>query len=168
MTVYVASQPRPVTKLELHKNVGGKFRLPHSKIRQIKNGKRVFGDIGCSGCHKPKMRIKEPIFNEPSSTPGFSFPKFWASYIQEDGSIGTDPLPYGYDLSNPVSLSLADLPSVKCRKGRQHDYWDKYWRYYPWDYKRNKGYKRKKCWREFESDRRGGLIVRAYSDLKAA
>jgi len=152
MTVYVAAQPRPVTKLELHRHVGGKFRLPYNKIRQIRNGKRVFNDVGCSSCHKPRMRIKDPTFNEPSGTPGFSFPAFWASYVQDDGSIGTDPLPYGYDLNNPVSFSLTDLPSVECRQNRRHYYWR---RYNP-----------RKCWREFESDRRGGLIVRAYSDLK--
>ena len=157
ITIYTSAQPRPVSKLELHRHLGGKFRLDRKEIRSIRNGKEIFGEIGCASCHKPKMVIKDPTFNEPSSTPGYSLPFFWGKYISAGGIPQfTSPLPYGYNPEKPVSFSLSDLPSIPCSKDTRRGSKDT-----------RRGWRGKNsCWREFKTNRKGQLVIRLYADQK--
>lgn len=166
MTVYVASLARPVTKLELHRYGGRKFKLSHDEIRTIKQGKKAFKDIGCASCHVPKQRLKSATFNEPSKVPGFHFPFFWTTYIKPDGTRGTDPMPYGYDINNPVSFEITDLPSIPCRKSKKRNYYSKASYSSENKYRRGNKYSKKTCWREFRSDGDGGAFVEMYGDQK--
>ena len=162
ITVYTASQPRPVTKLELHTHLGGKFKLKREEIKRIKTGEVLFGESGCANCHTPALVINDATFREPSATPGYSFPFFWNKYFKDDGSPGfTDPRPLGYDIADPLEFSLRDLASIPCKRGEATRDGDNY-------YGRPKkpSAADKTCWREYELAGDNGIVIRAYSDLK--
>ena len=172
ITVYSASQPRPVTKLELHQNMGGKFRLSRQEIRSIKRGEQVFEEVGCASCHTPKAEIRDATFNEPTQTVGYSFPYFWNKYFNADGTPGrTDPREFGYDPADPFSFSLKDLPSIPCERtpkiangwkdvDNMHKYRHRHWG--------NRNYRKRQrtCWREFEIAESGGIVIYPYTDFK--
>ena len=159
MTIYTAAQPRPVTKLELHRHLKGDFSLSKEERMSIKRGRALFEEIGCESCHRNKMVINDPIFREPSPTPGYSYPFFWTKYIGANGMPQfTSPLPYGYDIGKPVSFSLADLPSVSCAGAEIYDS-----AHYGTD---ATGANKMPCWRQFKLDKKGRLIIRPYSDQK--
>lgn len=162
MTLFIAAQPRPVTKLELHENIGGKFRLSRQEIKSIRRGEELFADIGCAGCHKPVLHLKNAVFSEPSSTPGFHFPIFWVNMINPDLTIsGDDPLNYGYDLDNPVRFDLTKLPDARCRKWRKRgNISGAFYDFISWRDKPNR------CFLQFEADGAGGAYVRLYGDQK--
>lgn len=155
LTLYLAGQARPVTKLELHKFLGGRHQLSGGEIASIESGERLFSNIGCASCHTPVLHLKDATFREPSTTPGFNFPMFRINNIVEvNGEFeiqGTDPRPYGYNLNNPVTFNLTAHPVVAkaCdRLGvgkRRH---------------------RSSCFLQFESDDRGGAYIPTYGDQK--
>jgi len=165
MTVAMAGQARPVTRLELHRHVGYEFRLSRDEIRNIKKGKALFNDVGCTDCHKQVLKLNDPIFREPTSTPGFQFTTFWSTWINENGELGGgNPLDYGYDINDPYTFNIAENPAIKCRKYnarrflRPETAFTKS-RHQPPSY--SKG-----CWRQYQTDQSGAVIVELYGDQK--
>ena len=65
LAIYLAAQPRPVTRLELDR-LGLIPALSADERRQIDDGRRLFRATGCASCHTPELRIDDPVFAEPS------------------------------------------------------------------------------------------------------
>jgi len=156
MTLYIASLPRPVSQLELSRFVGGKHSLSRNEKRKIRQGKRLFSEIGCASCHKPKLKIENPVFSEPSSLPMHRFPMF---------PSGQDPITTGLDPNNPVLVDLALNPRIgnkpntkQCR--RIAKFYSGYGRKYQPRWLQN-------CFLQYRTDERdGGVTVSLYGDLK--
>jgi Di-haem oxidoreductase, putative peroxidase len=88
LTVYLAAQPRPTTKLELARwNLIG--ALPAGEVDAIKQGGKVFEAIGCASCHAPQLLLNDPIFSEPSRQTEYRDARFPAG--QDPVSRGVDP-----------------------------------------------------------------------------
>jgi hypothetical protein len=96
LTVYLASQPRPTTKLELA-SYGLIDPLPSAEITAINAGAKVFTDVGCASCHVPRLLLNDPIFAEPSRMPQYRDKKFPA---------GQDPVARGVDPRFPILVDL--------------------------------------------------------------
>src|SRR5262249_44807395 len=65
---YMATQVRPVTKLELN---GLRLLTPAlspADITSINNGLTVFNNVGCNACHVPQFTLNNPVFTEPSQS----------------------------------------------------------------------------------------------------
>jgi Di-haem oxidoreductase, putative peroxidase len=100
LAVYLAAQPRPVTKVELA--ALGIIELPAEEAAAIDRGEEVFEDVGCENCHRSRLTINDPIFAEPSINPAFRDAAFPA---------GQDPIERGVDPANPIAFDLtADQP----------------------------------------------------------
>jgi len=100
LALYQASQPRPVTKLELASL--GLMALTDAEKASINRGTRVFSDMQCDTCHKPQMKISNPIFSEPSQMPEYRDAKF---------PSGADPVSLGIDPAHPITFDLTkDTP----------------------------------------------------------
>ena len=95
MAVYLAAQPRPVTKLEL--NDLGILQLTRDEISSIKHGSDVFNQSGCGDCHRPAMMIDNPVFSEPSQV---------AEFREDIFPAGQDTRLNGVDPANPISFDL--------------------------------------------------------------
>lgn len=67
MTVYLAAQPRPVSKLELAEL--GLLELSQAERQAITRGQAQFRQIGCAVCHVPELTLDVPVFSEPSQSP---------------------------------------------------------------------------------------------------
>lgn len=110
MVLYMAAQPRPTTRLELA-SLGLIEPLSQEEERAINNGRAVFEQTGCASCHRPELKILDPVFSEPSRHPAYRDVVFPA---------GQDPLSLGVDPSHPVSFDLtADQPDnvIKDERG---------------------------------------------------
>ena len=95
LTVYLAAQPRPVTKTELA--TFGLIDLTQAEMAAIDRGEQLFHEIGCNDCHRSTLLIDAPLFSEPSQHPSYRDAVFPA---------GQDPLARGVDPSNPVMFDL--------------------------------------------------------------
>jgi hypothetical protein len=95
LSVYLAAQPRPVTRLELSDL--GILALTLGEKLSIQRGNDVFIQNGCADCHRPSMTIDNPVFSEPSQVTAFRDTLFPA---------GQDPVANGVDPANPVSFDL--------------------------------------------------------------
>jgi hypothetical protein len=96
LTVYVASQPRPTTKIELA-SLGLIDPLPAEETAAINRGHQLFNAVGCAACHAQSLTINNPVFSEPSQSPAFRDVAFPA---------GQDPPSRGVDPRYPVSFDL--------------------------------------------------------------
>jgi len=74
LTIYMAALERPVSKLEL--NDLGLLKVSSAERQEISSGREIFQATGCASCHKPLTRLNNPVFEEPSKTPGFYDVKF--------------------------------------------------------------------------------------------
>ena len=100
LAVYLAAQPRPVSKLELRDL--GLLEVTPEEAAAIERGAVVFDEVGCDDCHKPRLDLAEPIFAEPSANASFRDATFPA---------GQDPIERGVDPANPIAFDLtADQP----------------------------------------------------------
>jgi CxxC motif-containing protein (DUF1111 family) len=100
LAIYLAAQPRPVTKLELRDL--GLLEVPEEEAAAIERGAAVFDEVGCDDCHRPALYIDEPVFAEPSAN---------ASFRDEMFPAGQDPIERGVDPANPIAFDLtADQP----------------------------------------------------------
>ncbi len=156
LTVYIAARERPVSKLELHKYIGGKYRLDRKQIHKIKKGERIFEKVGCADCHTPKLILKDPIFREPSSSP---FHRFSAEHFPF--LTGADPLDYGLDPANPVTFDLRNNPTVTCEWRRHGGKWGNIA-----GQRFDTKHRDRKCFNQFETDGNGNVIVRSYGNQK--
>lgn len=69
LTMYMAGLERPVTRLEL---AGlGLAELTDGERQAIAAGEAQFAAARCGTCHVPEMRLDNPVFSEPSTTPGY-------------------------------------------------------------------------------------------------
>ena len=135
LAIYIAAQPRPTTRIELA-NLGLIQALPSFEQQAIQRGKRIFSRIGCASCHTPALKIKDPIFREPS---------LHAHYRDETFPSGLNPVDELVDPTFPVMFDLTrDQPDniIHDQNGKEIRLGT------------------------FERDRRGRAIVRLYSDLK--
>jgi mono/diheme cytochrome c family protein len=124
LTIYQVAQPRPVTIVEANQRDPAAFPLTRSQRDAIRAGDDVFSRIGCADCHIPALRVRNPVFSEPSTSPDY-----------RDATLpsGVNPLDVGLDPARPVTFDLTlDSPDEI----------------------------------PFESDGRGGALVRLYGDLK--
>jgi hypothetical protein len=136
LAIYLAAQPRPVSKLEL--NALGLLEPPLTtgEVSSIQRGEQFFALIGCSGCHRPSLRIDEPIFSEPSQHAAYRDATFPAG--QNPRAEGVDPrFAVTFDLTRDQPDNVIELPSgEEVRLG------------------------------SFERDSQGRAIVRLYGDLR--
>jgi hypothetical protein len=80
LTVYLALQPRPTTRVELTDwkilddktaEIVGIDAVKSDEDRQaIKRGAEVFNQIGCAECHKPQLTLNSTKFTEPNGSFG--------------------------------------------------------------------------------------------------
>jgi mono/diheme cytochrome c family protein len=124
LTIYQVAQPRPVTIVEMNRQNPTAFPLTRSQRDAIRAGEQVFASVGCADCHMPSLRVRNPVFSEPSTSPDYRDATF---------PSGANPIDMGLDPARPVTFDLTldspdDIP--------------------------------------FESDGRGGALVRLYGDLK--
>jgi len=96
LTVYLASQPRPTTKLEMEK-LGLIDPLTSEERSAITSGAKVFAAAGCASCHVPRMTLNNPVFSEPSQL---------AQYRDKVFPAGQDPVSRGVDPSFPIRVDL--------------------------------------------------------------
>jgi len=70
LSIYMAALERPVTSLELADL--GLVDLSGEEVATIQAGEKLFEATGCASCHVPEMHLQDPVFREPSTTPGFA------------------------------------------------------------------------------------------------
>jgi hypothetical protein len=100
LTVYVSAQPRPATKLELHRL--GLLDLAGVEISSIRRGERKFHQTGCTDCHKAEMVLDLAIFSEPSQSPSFGEAFFPAGQLPSDvGVFTSDPIRFDLTADQP-------------------------------------------------------------------
>jgi CxxC motif-containing protein (DUF1111 family) len=75
LAVYLASQPRPTTRVELAR-LNLIPALTPEETAAIRNGASTFAAVGCADCHTPRMRLEDPIFREPSRNPAYRDARF--------------------------------------------------------------------------------------------
>ncbi|HVH06176.1 MAG TPA: di-heme oxidoredictase family protein [Myxococcota bacterium] len=97
LAVYLAAQPRPVTKLEL--NALGLLDPPLTalQVADIRAGEALFARVRCTDCHRASLRVDDPVFREPSRN---------ASYRDATFPAGQSALAEGVDPANPVAFDL--------------------------------------------------------------
>lgn len=101
LTIYMAALERPVSKIELHD--AGLLDLSDAQRTTILRGERVFAETGCASCHKPRLPIADPVFTEPSQTPGY----FDTAFL--DGSL---PAEHGLMSDRPIRFDITkDQPN---------------------------------------------------------
>jgi hypothetical protein len=106
--IYNASQPRPVTRLELDDL--GLDSLSKAERKQILRGQDRFQSTGCAVCHAPTLTVNNVIFREPSRSRDYRDSVFPA---------GQQPLAAGLDPAFPVSFDITrDQPDNIIRDNR--------------------------------------------------
>jgi cytochrome c peroxidase len=101
LTLYVAGQPRPTTRVELAE-LGLLPPLAEKELERIRRGEEHFRAVGCATCHVPELVLHDSRFREPSALVAFRDERFPA---------GQDPLALGVDPNAPLAIRLCeDLP----------------------------------------------------------
>jgi hypothetical protein len=97
MAIYLAAQPRPVTKLEL--NAIGLLDPPLSagEIADIRAGETLFSQVGCNDCHRPALLVDDPVFREPSSR---------STHRDAVFPAGQNPIALGVDPARPIAFDI--------------------------------------------------------------
>jgi mono/diheme cytochrome c family protein len=124
LTVYIAAQPRPTTRIELARL--GLDSLTSAETDSINRGEALFTSssrTGCATCHTPQMTVDNVIFSEPSQNKNFRESKFPAGQDTVDRKL--DPrFPVTFDMTRdpPDNRIVVDsagnlLGSIK-RDGR--------------------------------------------------
>jgi mono/diheme cytochrome c family protein len=114
MTVYLAAQPRPTTKLELA--ALGLQELDASEAARIRTGEQVFERAQCSDCHRPALTLRDPIFREPSVDEHYRDAVLPAG--QAPGAVGLDAArPLRFDLSADQPDNRIEVNGATIRLG---------------------------------------------------
>ncbi len=101
LSIYMAALERPVTKLELA--ALGLEKMSDAERAAVLKGESSFEQVGCSTCHVPSMELKDTVFSEPSTTPGFYDERF---------PSGEDPADHQLSQKTPIRFDLtADQPN---------------------------------------------------------
>jgi len=119
-TIYMAAQPRPVTKMELD-DLGilaaNKQKLKPEERKQIQRGEKLFDSIGCTACHKPELTLDNSWFQEPSASLEHRDKK--EDFLKQ-GQVQVDLEAEGVKPEHPVKFDLAkDQPDNRFCKGIQ-------------------------------------------------
>jgi hypothetical protein len=100
LTLYVAAQPRPTTRVELAA-LGLVSPLSEKESERIERGEKLFEKVGCAACHVPELVLRDPLFREPSALADFREERFPAG--QEALALGVDPrAPLAFALSEDL------------------------------------------------------------------
>jgi len=113
LVIYLAAQPRPVTRLELER-IGEIEPMDAEERRSILDGEQHFADAGCAACHAPAMHLDDPVFREPSGSP---------HYRDELFANGLRPASFGLDPAHAISFDLTrDHPDnvIETGDGEMH------------------------------------------------
>jgi hypothetical protein len=97
LAVYIAAQPRPVTRVELG-SLGLIPALTPAETAAIQRGEAVFAQIGCAVCHVPRLPITDTVFREPSADPHYRDAQFPAGQVPQALGVRTD-FPVSFDLT---------------------------------------------------------------------
>jgi hypothetical protein len=109
LAVYVSSQPRPTTRVELAR-LHLIPALERAEVDAIGRGAQAFRSAGCAGCHVPKLELEDPIFTEPSRRPEYRDAVFPA---------GQDPAAEGVSAQTAIRVDLTrDQPDNQIRDAR--------------------------------------------------
>lgn len=111
MTVYMAALERPVTTLELAEL--GLAVVTDPERAEIDRGEAEFASAGCTSCHVAQLSLNDPVFREPSITPG---------YFDEVLPNGMAPGRFGLVPATAVSFDLtSDQPNnvITTEDGRE-------------------------------------------------
>ncbi|WP_086930040.1 di-heme oxidoredictase family protein [Agarilytica rhodophyticola] len=115
LAIYLAGQPRPVTRLELA-DLGllqrfGQEPLRNGERASIRRGAADFRSVGCESCHRASMTIDNTIYSEPSQT---------VTHRDETFPSGLNPLSVGVNPNIPVSFDVTrDVIENRIRVGNQ-------------------------------------------------
>lgn len=108
LAVYLASQPRPTSKIELAA-LGLIDPLSSDELKSIARGAVKFVSAGCATCHVPVLKIDNPVFTEPSQN---------ANYRDATFPAGQDPIQRGVDPTLAVKSDLTkDQPDNVIKDG---------------------------------------------------
>jgi len=126
LTVYLAAQPRPTTRIELTRlrrafeaagmteqadDLGIPPALQPAEIVSIRRGSLLFRAIGCADCHRPALKLDDPVFREPSALPAFREDVF---------PNGVNAVEAGLDPASPLLADLTrDPPDNRFRVGKR-------------------------------------------------
>jgi len=100
LALYMAGQPRPVTKTELA-SFGLAPQQTPSELAAIADGQVQFHNAACDTCHVPSLTLKDPIFSEPSQDPNYRDATFPGG--QNPTTRGVDPaFPMTFDLTQDI------------------------------------------------------------------
>ena len=100
-------------------------------------GERLFSDVGCANCHRPELEIEVPIFSEPSASETHRDLVFPGGQLPEE--LGLDEgtaITFDLTADQPDNLFLDPVTGMEVHLGA------------------------------FESNGKGGAIVRLFGDLK--
>lgn len=98
LTLYVAGQPRPTTRVELAE-LGLLSPLGEKETERIARGEKHFRAVGCAVCHVPALVLADPLVHEPS---------LLAAFRDERFPGGQDPRALGVDPRTPMSFGLSE------------------------------------------------------------
>ena len=88
LTIYLAAQPRPVTKAELA--LVGLDTLCDDEAAAIAAGEALFETVGCATCHVPALEVENTVFSEPSQSLAYQ----------------PSPMPAGLDPATPITFDI--------------------------------------------------------------
>ena len=122
--IYLAAQPRPVTKIELS-SLGLIPTLDPAEVAAIGRGSAVFAQIGCTSCHVPSLDLLDVVFREPSAYASHRDARFPGG--QQPVAVGVRPdLPVSFDLTQDqpenvivVNGQTVHLGTLRPRAGGQ-------------------------------------------------
>ncbi|MCG8459326.1 MAG: hypothetical protein MI919_23870 [Holophagales bacterium] len=135
LAIYLAAQPRPTSTVELAA-LGLIDPLTPSELFSIVKGRATFSSVGCDSCHRPSLKVSQPIYTEPSQR---------ATHRDALFPAGQDPVSEGVDPAFPVSFDITrDQPDNRIEG--------------PFGQIIRLG--------SFQRDHHGRAIVRLYGDLK--
>ena len=106
LSVYLASQPRPTTKMELAA-LNLIDPLTNIESLRIRVGAEVFNKVGCQTCHVQRLLLDDATFSEPSQV---------AAYRDATFPAGQDPVSLGVDPKFAIKVDLTkDQPDNQVR-----------------------------------------------------
>jgi len=108
LEIYVAAQPRPVTRVELAEH-GLIEPLTADEIDAIAQGEALFSQVGCDQCHRPTLTIEDPVFHVPSRSPLYREALFPGG--QDPQAEGVDPIhTISYDMTRDLPDNIVEKP----------------------------------------------------------
>jgi CxxC motif-containing protein (DUF1111 family) len=94
---YFAAQSRPTTLQQLGRETPSRLTRPLTteENEMISQGTQLFGEIGCSGCHRGSLAVSDPVFRIPDTR---------VAAFRDVELAQTDN---GYSVDAPIELDLS-------------------------------------------------------------